>query len=53
MLREVSKAIPGLDFHQRCMPPDIKPVSESSTMILLGAGLIGLAGWGREKSKKR
>jgi hypothetical protein len=30
----------------------INPVAEPSTMLLLGAGLIGLAGWGRKKFKK-
>jgi hypothetical protein len=28
------------------------PVPEPTTIILLGTGLIGLAGWGRKKFKK-
>jgi hypothetical protein len=31
---------------------DVKPVPEPGTMMLLGSGLIGLAGWGRKKFKK-
>jgi hypothetical protein len=31
---------------------EINQVAEPTTMLLLGAGLIGLAGWGRKKFKK-
>ena len=32
---------------------EISPVAEPSTLFLIGAGLLGLAGWGRRKFKKK
>ena len=32
--------------------PNTNPVPEPSTMLLLGSGIVGLAGWSRKKFKK-
>jgi len=40
------------DLSFSVLSPSAQPVPEPSTMLLLGTGLIGLAGWGRKKFKK-
>ena len=37
----------------QCKPPNHNPVPEPSSMLLLGCGILGLAGWGRKKLKKK
>ena len=47
--RGKAPAISRVDFWGRSSSA---PVPEPSTFLLLGSGLIGIAGWGRKKSKK-
>jgi len=43
--------IDNVTFNEE-LPPEISPVPEPSTMILLGAGLVGLAGYGKKKFRR-
>ena len=54
-LQSLSQSVAGWDFfidNIRFSAP-VEPVPEPSTMLLLGSGLAGLAGWKLRKKTKR